>query len=48
MTQFLLPFVNFCGRYSSVCPLITPSSAPGITFCPRCLCVAPILIAQSS
>jgi len=33
--QVLLPFVTFCGRYSSLCPLTSPSSAPDVWWCPR-------------
>jgi hypothetical protein len=37
--QLLLPFVTFCGRHTSPCPLVPLSSAP-IVACERCGCIA--------
>ena len=46
--QLLLPIVTMCGRYSSVCPLTTPSSSPGIIWCARCNSVSPHAAFSSS
>jgi hypothetical protein len=45
--QLLIPFVSLCGRRVSVCPLTTLSSAPGLLWCRRCDCIAPVITRSS-